>query len=176
MAQAAGVIGGTKREAMTPDLLADAEALLSRCRNRGLKLATAESCTGGMIAATLTAISGSADVFERGYITYSNEAKTEMLGISAGLIETAGAVSEEVARAMAEAAVARSRADFAVSVTGIAGPTGGSTDKPVGLVWLGLAGREGPVRTERHVFPGDRSHIRIATVARAFAMLREAAD
>jgi nicotinamide-nucleotide amidase len=161
---------------MTPDLLADAEALLSRCRNRGLKLATAESCTGGMIAATLTAISGSADVFERGYITYSNEAKTEMLGISAGLIETAGAVSEEVARAMAEAAVARSRADFAVSVTGIAGPTGGSTDKPVGLVWLGLAGREGPVRTERHVFPGDRSHIRIATVARALAMLREAAD
>ncbi len=161
---------------MTPDLLMDAEALLVRCRNRGLKLATAESCTGGMIGATLTAISGSADVFECGFITYSNEAKTAMLGIPASLLEQEGAVSERVARAMAEQAIARSRADFVISVTGIAGPTGGSIDKPVGLVWFGLAGREGPARTERHIFPGDRSQIRIATVARAFAMLREAAD
>jgi len=161
---------------MTPDLLTDAEALLTRCRNRGLKLATAESCTGGMIGATLTAISGSADVFECGFITYSIEAKIGMLGIPASLVEEAGAVSEEVARAMAEAALERSRADWAISVTGIAGPTGGSIDKPVGLVWFGLAGRGGKPSTERQVFPGDRSQIRIATVARSFALLREALD
>lgn len=161
---------------MNTDLLADAEALLVRYRSHGLKIATAESCTGGLISATLTAISGSADVFERGFITYSNESKTEMLGVPADIVEASGAVSEDVARRMAEGALANSRADCAVSVTGIAGPTGGSTEKPVGLVWFGLAAKGRETRTECHVFPGDRAHIRTATTARAFGMLREATE
>ena len=159
---------------MTPDLVSEATALLSEYRERGLKLATAESCTGGLIGATLTAIGGSSDVFERGFITYSNEAKTEMLGVSAVLIETEGAVSEAVARAMAEGALSRSRADVAISVTGVAGPSGGSVEKPVGLVWFGLAGRGRATRTDHHVFPGDRTGIRLAAATHAFAMFRAA--
>lgn len=161
---------------MNTDLLADAEALLSRYRNHGLKIATAESCTGGLIGATLTAISGSADVFERGFITYSNESKTELLGVPADLVEATGAVSGDVARLMAEGALANSRADCAVSVTGIAGPTGGSAEKPVGLVWFGLAAKGRETRTERQIFPGDRAQIRTATVARAFALLRSVTE
>ena len=120
----------------------------------GLKLATAESCTGGLIAAILTEVPGSSDVFERGFVTYSNEAKTELLGVPAELIEKHGAVSEEVARAMASGALGHSRADIAVAVTGVAGPGGGTTAKPVGLVHLAAARRGSvthkEIRLRRH--------------------------
>ncbi|MBN8928509.1 MAG: damage-inducible protein CinA [Rhodospirillales bacterium 69-11] len=153
-------------------LLHEAETLLAACRARGVMLATAESCTGGLIAAALTAIAGSSDVVDRGFVTYSNEAKQDLVGVPADLIAAHGAVSEEVARAMAEGALGRSRAGIAVSVTGVAGPGGGTAAKPVGLVCFGLAERGRPVATERQVFPGDRAGIRAATVAHAFAMIR----
>ncbi len=138
--------------------------------------ATAESCTGGLIAAALTHVPGSSDVVERGFVTYSNAAKAEMLGVDPAVIAAHGAVSETVAAAMAAGALARSVADVAVAVTGVAGPGGGSADKPVGLVWFGYARRgAGAARTERRVFPGDRTAVRAATVARAFELLREAA-
>ena len=121
-----------------------AQQVLERCRAGKLMLATAESCTGGMIAAALTDIAGSSDVVERGFVTYSNEAKTEMLGVPADLIERVGAVSEEVAQAMAAGALAHAPVDLAIAVTGIAGPGGGSAEKPVGLVYLGIARRRGP--------------------------------
>ena len=158
---------------MIPDsLLTEAEALLAACRAKGILLATAESCTGGLIAATLTAIAGSSDVVDRGFVTYSNEAKAELIGVPMDLIQTHGAVSEPVARAMAEGALARSRATIAVSVTGVAGPGGGSAEKPVGTVCFGLAKRGQAVITERHVLPGDRGGIRSGTVAHVFAMIR----
>jgi len=151
-----------------------AAALLERFRAAGLKLATAESCTGGLIAAVLTEIAGSSDVVDRGFVTYSNAAKSELLGVDPALIEAHGAVSEPVARAMAEGALARSAADRAVAVTGVAGPGGGSAEKPVGLVHLAVAVRGGPTlhRAERY---GDRGRagVRLATVATAFAMLTE---
>ncbi len=156
---------------LNPDILTEAAAVLERLRACGLRLATAESCTGGLIAAALTHIPGSSDVVDRGFVTYSNEAKTEMLGVPAALIAANGAVSEPVAAAMAEGAVARSLADVAVSVTGVAGPGGGSAEKPVGLVWFGLARRGQAVHTERHIFPGDRAGVREATVARALMLL-----
>lgn len=158
---------------MIPDsLLHEAEALLAACRARHVMLATAESCTGGLIAAALTAIAGSSDVVDRGFVTYSNEAKHDLVGVPMPLIDRHGAVSEEVARAMAEGALANSRADITVSVTGVAGPGGGSAEKPVGLVCFGLAQRGRPVHTERQIFPGDRGAIRAATVAHAFALIR----
>jgi nicotinamide-nucleotide amidase len=152
-------------------LLDEAAALLAACRARGWMLATAESCTGGLIAAALTAIAGSSDVVDRGFVTYSNEAKMELLGVPGPLIAAHGAVSEPVARAMAEGALARSRATITIAVTGVAGPGGGTVAKPVGLVWFGLAQRGAAVHTERVVFPGDRSAIREATVAHAFALI-----
>ena len=154
------------------EVLAAAEAVLAACRATGLTVATAESCTGGLIAAALTAIAGSSDVVDRGFVTYSNAAKTEMLGVQAALIASVGAVSEPVARAMAAGALARSAADLAVAVTGIAGPGGGGPGKPVGLVWFGLARRGGTVRTASEVFPGDRAAVRRGTVLRALALLR----
>ncbi len=154
--------------------LADAETLLAACRAREIKLATAESCTGGLIAAALTAIAGSSDVLDRGFVTYSNQAKNEMIGVPLPLIEAHGAVSEEVAQAMAAGALARSRAGIAASVTGVAGPGGGSADKPVGLVCFGLARRGQPTIAERRIFAGDRTAIRAATVSHAFAMIRAA--
>jgi nicotinamide-nucleotide amidase len=154
-------------------ILAQAEALLARCKAAGLMVATAESCTGGLIAATLTAIAGSSAVVDRGFVTYSNEAKHELVGVPMALIEAHGAVSEPVVRAMAEGALARSRAQLAVAATGVAGPGGGSADKPVGLVWFGCARAGGTTVTARHVFPGDRTAIRRATVAEALAMLAE---
>jgi nicotinamide-nucleotide amidase len=157
---------------MTPTLLDDAAALLDLCRARQVKLATAESCTGGLIAAVLTAIDGSSDVVERGFITYSNEAKTELLGVPADLIAAVGAVSEPVTQRMATGALEHSHADIVVSVTGVAGPGGGSVEKPVGLIWFGLAQRGGEVVTERQVFPGDRTAIRVAAVKKAFALIR----
>ncbi len=165
---------------MSPDfdaLVGEAEALLAALRERGLKLATAESCTGGLIAAILTEVPGSSDVLERGFVTYSNEAKTEMLGVSAGLIEKYGAVSGEVARAMAEGALRNSRANIAVSVTGVAGPGGGTSVKPVGLVHFGAA-RKGRALQHREKRFGDlgRQQIRLASVAEAFAMARDMAQ
>ena len=152
-----------------------AETLLQACRQKGLKLATAESCTGGLIAGTLTAVAGSSDVVERGFITYTNEAKHEMLGVAASLFETVGAVSEEVARAMAEGALKHSRADLAVSVTGIAGPGGATEGKPVGLVHLAVA-RDGFATVHAaHVFDGDRAAVRRASVIAALDMLMRAA-
>lgn len=153
-------------------LLNEAESLLAAARASGVKLATAESCTGGLIAATLTAIAGSSDVVDRGFVTYSNEAKTDMLGVPMGLIDAVGAVSEPVARLMAQGALSRSRAHIAVSVTGVAGPGGGSADKPVGTVYFGVAQRGRPSHAEHRVFPGDRAAIRAATVATAFALIR----
>lgn len=129
-------------------------------------LVTAESCTGGLISAALTDIAGSSNWFERGFVTYSNEAKHDMLGVPADLIERHGAVSEPVARAMAEGALRHSRAQIAVSVTGIAGPGGGSPDKPVGTVWFGWSNGQRTV-TERQQFDGDREHVRTQAAAHA---------
>ena len=153
-------------------LLAKAEDLLAACRAKGILLATAESCTGGLIAATLTAIAGASDVVDRGFVTYSNAAKHELIGVPMALIEANGAVSEPVARAMAEGALARSRATIAVSVTGVTGPGGGSAEKPVGTVCFGLSQKGQPVISERHVLPGDRAAIRAAAVEHAVAMIR----
>ena len=155
-------------------LLQEAEALLASCRRSGVKLATAESCTGGLIASTLTAIPGSSDVVDRGFVTYSNAAKTEMLGVAEELIARVGAVSREIAERMAEGALRRSLADVAVSVTGVAGPDGGSAEKPVGLVWFGIAARGSPVRAESRLFAGDRAAIRESTVGHAFGLIRAA--
>ena len=152
-------------------ILAQAAELLERYRAAGWRLATAESCTGGLIAAALTHVPGSSDVVDRGFVTYSNAAKTEMLGVDAALIASHGAVSGPVAAAMVAGAVARSSADAAVAVTGVAGPGGGSADKPVGTVWFGVARRGGTAMTERMVFAGDRTAVRAATVARAFELL-----
>jgi nicotinamide-nucleotide amidase len=153
------------------DALDEAAGLLDLLRARGLTVATAESCTGGLIAAALTSIAGSSDVVACGFMTYSNRAKSAMLGVPDALIAEHGAVSEPVARAMAAGALERSEAALAVAVTGIAGPGGGSAEKPVGLVWFGVARRGGPAWTERRVFPGDRTAVRGATVRHAFAAL-----
>ena len=136
-----------------------AELLLAR----KLMMATAESCTGGLIAGACTDLAGSSAWFERGFVTYSNEAKAESLGVDAALIAAHGAVSEPVARAMAEGALTHSRAQVSVAVTGVAGPTGGSAEKPVGTVWFGWS-VDGRVRTERRRFDGDRAAVRLATV------------
>lgn len=153
-----------------------AVTVLTRCRMRQLRLATAESCTGGMIAAALTDIAGSSDVVERGFVTYSNEAKTDLLGVPAALIAAQGAVSAEVAAAMAAGALQHAPVDLAVAVTGIAGPGGATPGKPVGLVYLGIARRGDAAVVERQVFAGDRTAIRHAAVARALALLAAAAE
>ena len=157
---------------ISPGVLDAATALLDACRARRWRLATAESCTGGLIAATLTAIAGASDVVDRGFVTYSNDAKQDVLGVPDATLAEHGAISEPVARAMAEGALTRSRADLAIAVTGIAGPGGGSTDKPVGLVCFGLAQLGQPPHSERVIFPGDRTAIRQAAVAHALALLR----
>ena len=157
------------------DLLAEATALLAMLRAKGLKVATAESCTGGLIAGLLTEIPGSSDVVDRGFVTYSNEAKSELLGVDAALIKAVGAVSEEVARAMAEGALLHSHAQLAVAVTGIAGPGGATPGKPVGTVWLALARRGGAVQSELLTLMGDRSAVREQTVQHALARLLGAA-
>lgn len=135
----------------------------AKLKKRGEWLVTAESCTGGGLAQLLTSVPGSSSWFERGYVTYSNRSKTEMLGVPAELIAKQGAVSEEVARAMAEGAIARSGADCAVAITGIAGPTGGSPEKPVGTVWIAWSARGGATRATRYQFQGDREQIRNAS-------------
>ena len=153
-------------------LIAQAAELLEACRLRGETIVTAESCTGGLVAATLTAIPGSSDVFERGFVTYANAAKSEMLGVPYWLIERHGAVSEDVARAMAGGALTHSQASLAVAVTGIAGPDGGTPEKPVGLVHFAAARRNAPVNHEKVLF-GDlgRAEIRRRSVERALVLL-----
>ena len=159
-----------------PDLRQHAIVVLDLYRDRGLHIATAESCTGGLIAGCLTEIAGSSDVFDRGMVTYSNQAKSEQLGVPMDLIEHHGAVSEAVVRAMAEGALARSSADVAVAVTGVAGPGGGSAEKPVGLVHFGLAKRDRATRVTRSVFIGDRARVRLETVRSALKLLANAAE
>ena len=135
------------------------------CRRRRIVVGVAESCTGGGLAAAITRLSGSAKWFDRGFVTYSNDAKRELLGVSARSLEQHGAVSEEVAREMARGVLKRSPADVAVSITGIAGPTGGSRSKPVGLVWFAWATRNGLVQSRSFRFPGGRVEVRIQSVA-----------
>lgn len=138
---------------------------------RGEKLCTAESCTGGLIAKTLTDLAGSSDWFDRGFVTYSNAAKTDMLSVPAQLIERYGAVSEAVASAMLNGALGHSEADYAISVTGVAGPGGGSEEKPVGTVWIGV-GSESQQFVRRYVFDGDREGVRLATLETALGILQ----
>ncbi len=161
---------------LDPDQSALVLALADALRARGWQLATAESCTGGLIAAACTSVAGSSDWFERGVVSYSNEAKTELLGVPAPLIEQHGAVSEAVAQAMAIGALQRSQAQRAVAVTGIAGPGGATPGKPVGTVWLAVAGRKGPAddidvqATVLHL-AGDRAAVRHQTVTQALQAL-----
>jgi nicotinamide-nucleotide amidase len=154
-------------------LVSQAADLLDACRAKGELIATAESCTGGLVSATLTAVPGSSDAFDRGFVTYSNAAKSEMLGVPYWLIERHGAVSEDVARAMAGGALTHSNASLAVAVTGIAGPDGGTPEKPVGLVHFAAGRPDGPMHHERVVF-GDlgRAEVRRRAVERVLSMLR----
>lgn len=159
-------------------LLPTAKALIALCTSRGLKIATAESCTGGLIAGVLTEIPGSSAVVDRGFFTYSNQAKIDVLGVSADLLNDPriGAVSEQTARAMAEGVLKRSDAHLVVAVTGIAGPTGGSEHKPVGLVHFAAARRGGTVHHNEQRFGNiGRSEVRLATVREALSMLDELA-
>lgn len=153
------------------ELCNQANAILDACKARGVKLATVESCTGGLLSAILTELPGSSGMFTHGFITYSNEAKTELVGVPASLIQAHGAVSEPVARAMAEGALKASSAWLAVSITGIAGPDGGSTQKPVGTVHLAaaMAGKETLHRKKQ--FSGDRAEIRLAAVEAALGLI-----
>jgi nicotinamide-nucleotide amidase len=158
---------------MFPPRLAElAAVVLTEAKAKGLRIATAESCTGGLIAGLLTEIPGSSDVVDRGFVTYSNEAKAELLGIPMAVIETNGAVSEPVARAMAEGAAKHSQAQLAVAVTGIAGPGGGTDDKPVGLVHIAATLKDGPTLHEEHRF-GDigRGTVRLKTVEAALRLI-----
>jgi nicotinamide-nucleotide amidase len=163
----------TDRIEIDERLIALAADLLEAARAEGELIATAESCTGGLVSATLTAVPGSSDVFDRGFVTYSNAAKSEMLGVPYWLIERHGAVSEDVARAMAGGALTHSNASLAVAVTGIAGPDGGTPEKPVGLVHFAAGRPDGPMHHERVVF-GDvgRAEVRRRAVERALSLLR----
>ena len=153
-----------------------ARQVLDACRARGLKVATAESCTGGMVAAALTDIAGSSDVFERGFVTYSNEAKQEILSVTEQTLARHGAVSGETACEMVLGALARSRADIAVSITGVAGPGGGTAEKPVGLVWFAVARRGADARPHRRLFADEgRAAIREAATGFALELLLQAA-
>lgn len=158
------------------DLLKEAAELLDRLRAQGLRLATAESCTGGLISALFTEIAGSSDVVERGFVTYSNAAKSELLGVSEDLLARHGAVSEPVARAMVQGALAHSHADIAVSVTGVAGPGGGSDAKPVGLVHIAALRKGGDVVHQECRFGAiGRGPIRLASVEVALQLISRAA-
>ena len=150
-----------------------AEKLVELYKSSGKTCATAESCTGGGIGAAITSVAGSSEVFLGGVISYANEVKRDVLGVAAQVLDEHGAVSSETAAQMAEGARRLTKADVAVAVTGIAGPGGGSAEKPVGLVWFGLATADG-VRTEKAIFPGDREKVRSATVTHALGMLTTA--
>jgi nicotinamide-nucleotide amidase len=160
----------------TPELIQRATALVALCRARGLKVATAESCTGGLVAGLLTEIPGSSAVLERGFVVYSNDAKHELLDVPEATLAAFGAVSEQTARAMAQGALRHSRADFAVSITGIAGPDGGSAEKPIGLVHFACTGPDGAVvAVECRYGALSRAEIRLASVETALDMLEQAA-
>ena len=161
--------------AFTPELLALAESVLERCRGAGLMVATAESCTGGLVAACLTEIAGSSAVVERGFVVYANTAKIDLLGVAPATLERHGAVSEQTAAEMLAGALARSPADLVVAITGIAGPGGGTADKPVGLVFIGVQRAGAAPDIERHVFAGDRNAVRDASLLRALELLHAAA-
>ena len=159
------------------ELFERAQALLALCRGKRLTIAAAESCTGGLVAATLTEIAGSSDVFERGFVTYSNEAKQAMLAVAPATLASHGAVSRETAEAMAMGALAHAPVDLAVSITGIAGPGGATAGKPVGLVHFAAASRDGRlVHRERRYGDIGRAAVRHASVVEALAMLRELAE
>ena len=152
-----------------------AEALVKRASAAGVMVVSAESCTGGMIAAAITDVAGASAVLDRGLVTYSNDAKQDLLGVSDATLAAHGAVSMQTAAAMAQGALAASpNAGLAVAVTGIAGPGGGSSEKPVGLVWFGLADRQGRVETFRHVFAGDRMAVRDQAACTALEILVDA--
>jgi nicotinamide-nucleotide amidase len=159
------------------ELIAQATALLDLCRKKQLTIAAAESCTGGLVAATLTEIAGSSDVFERGFVTYSNDAKEAMLHVPSATLARHGAVSRETAEAMAAGALARAPVDLAVSITGIAGPGGAVAGKPVGLVHFGGASRRGQlIHRERRYGEIGRAQVRHVSVIEALALLRELAE
>ena len=146
--------------------------LAEKLRESRQKICTAESCTGGLIAKTLTDLTGSSDWFERGFVTYSNEAKIDMLEVPAVLIEQQGAVSEAVASAMVKGALEHSLADYAIAVTGVAGPGGGSDEKPVGTVWIGVGSKDYQL-VRRYVFDGGRQTVRLSTMETALGILTE---
>jgi nicotinamide-nucleotide amidase len=147
--------------------------VLERCRAAGVRLALVEACTGGLICARLTDVPGASAVVERGFVPYSHESKVEQLGVPLELLQAHGSVSAEAVEALAHAALERSRADWAVAETGIAGPGGGTPQKPVGLAWLAVLRRGGKATVERHVFPGGRSEVRRAVAERAMQLLLE---
>ncbi|HLW28179.1 MAG TPA: CinA family protein [Kiloniellales bacterium] len=154
------------------ELLDQAEKLVEALRQRKLMVATAESCTGGLLAGLLTTVPGTSDIFERGFVTYTNEAKMQMIDVPEEILNNQGAVSRECAEAMARGALANSAADLAVSITGIAGPTGATPAKPVGLVHFGLAGKDGVLQHRQERFPGDRTAVRLASVEVALELLQ----
>jgi len=158
---------------MNADTFDLAVALGEAAKGRGLRIVAAESCTGGLVAGAITDVAGSSDWFERGFVTYSNEAKRELLGVAEATLAAHGAVSEAVAAEMATGALRASRGDVSVAITGVAGPSGGTQAKPVGMVCFGWAARGSPVRTETRHFPGDRAAVRRASVQRALAGLVE---
>ena len=161
---------------LSEDLRRAASRVLERCRAHGLTVATAESCTGGLVAGTLTEIAGSSEVVDRGFVTYSDAAKEAMLGVPAAILKRHGAVSRETAEAMATGTLAHAPVDLAVAITGIAGPGGGSADKPVGLVHFAAAARDGRlIHREKRFGDVGRSEVRLRAVAEALAMLEELA-
>lgn len=161
---------------MNDDLRAAAIAVLEICRTRGLMVATAESCTGGLVAGALTEIAGSSDVVDRGFVTYSNNAKQQMLGVPAATLAAHGAVSRETAEAMARGALGHAEADLTVAITGVAGPGGGTPDKPVGLVHFAAASRGGAlIHAEMRYGDIGRDNVRHRSVLQALAMLKELA-
>jgi nicotinamide-nucleotide amidase len=169
--------GDREARVFPSDILASAERVVAEFRAGHLKVTTAESCTGGLIAGAITAVAGASDIFDQGFVTYANSAKAAMIGVDAGLIRDHGAVSAEVGRAMAEGALQTAAADVAVAVTGIAGPGGGMPGKPVGLVFIGLASRKAPTHVKRYEF-GDigREGVRLATVREALKLLERACE
>lgn len=160
---------------LSPTIIQSATETIAACKEAGLMVATVESCTGGLVAGALTSVSGSSDVLDRGFVTYSNEAKNELVGVPMALIDAHGAVSAEVAEAMARGGVARSNAQIAVSITGVAGPGGGTATKPVGLVHFGCFRKGGPIALHHEIYPGDRDAVRAASIQQALAMIHQAA-
>lgn len=158
----------------SPALISKAKLLLKNAEKKNILIATAESCTGGLVAALLTEIPGSSSVFERGFVTYSNAAKASLLGVPKTLITKHGAVSNEAAASMATGAIKHSKAMLSVAVTGVAGPGGGTKEKPVGLVYIAVARKGKKPQVKRHLFKGNRSKIRLATVEQALLMLERA--